>query len=490
MPPHTPPLLATRFVALDDGTSLDLASGGRVWIERRVLDDVARAAWPEMVTRLWRLWHPALAPCVDFGFVSANEWFEAYALKPSEAATDLPSAQAASLPAFLRAHGVVCGLQALEPRRRSRGLMPTLPGDGASDSRGTPGPGLGMRLVHRPLEAHVLTALDDRRSRGPRIWPVDAVAGSGWRTSWRRIAREARLRGYVPVDAAVLESAVRRDDGRHTSWLALLDGFALLVLSERAGWKMAERQGLARLLVRLGGVESTGTVVLDVVRHGRPRPAAHVLEGLPAEELARALWVSPGCCSPQWLRARAIATSAHGLPGAFVTRVATRLGLRGEVPTVHERAPDFVTTDTADPAEEVDSAGILGNVRALVARGRTASAERHVQRAAWACARRNALVGCARLLIEASRLAAARGDLRQSRQRWREAGRLAPAAHATCLIEGAADLAEQWIRQAALVDAEYLLNSAIGASRRARCASTSAADRTAGHVPVLASALV
>ena len=85
MPPHTPPLLATRFVALDDGTSLDLATGGRVWIERRVLDEVARSAWPEVVTRLWRLWHPALAPCVDFGFVNAHEWFEAYALKPSAA---------------------------------------------------------------------------------------------------------------------------------------------------------------------------------------------------------------------------------------------------------------------------------------------------------------------------------------------------------------------------------------------------------------------
>ncbi len=146
MPPHTPPLLATRFVALDDGTSLDLATGGRVWIERRVLDDVARAVWPEMVARLWRLWHPALAPCVDFGFVSANEWFEAYALRPPEAAADPLSAQAASLPAFLRAHGVVCGLQALEPRRRSRGLMPTLPVDGGARStrqRRAPGSGCG-----------------------------------------------------------------------------------------------------------------------------------------------------------------------------------------------------------------------------------------------------------------------------------------------------------------------------------------------------------
>ena len=465
MPPHPPPLLATRFVALDDGTSLDLASGGRVWIERRVLDDVARAVWPEMVSRLWRLWHPALAPCVDFGFVNANEWFEAYALRPSEAADDLLSAQAASLPAFLRAHSVVCGLHALESRRRSRGLMPTPPVDGAADPADKPGPGMGMRLVHRSLEAHVLTALDDRRSRGPRIWNVDAVAGSGWRTSWRRLAREARLRGYVPVQAAVLESTVRREDGHQTSWLALLDGFALLVLHERAVWQTTERQGLARLLVRLGGADSVGTVVLDVVRHGRPRPAAHILDALPTEELARALWVSPGCCSPQWLRARAIAASANGLPGAFVGRVATRLGLRANIPTVHERPPAFATMDAADLVSEVDPAGIMEKARTLVARGRTASAQRHVQRAAWACARRNAHVGCARLLVEAARLAAARGDLRQSRHRWREAGRRAPAAHAIGLIEGAADVAEQWIRQAALVDAEYLLNSALGASR-------------------------
>jgi hypothetical protein len=151
--PHTPALLATRFVALDDGTSLDLATGGRVWIERRVLDEVARAVWPEMVARLWRLWHPALAPCVDFGFVDANQWFEAYALMTPTAVTDPPGAQAASLPAFLRAHRVVCGLKAIEPRRRSRGLIPTLPVVEAPDSRGATSPGMGMRLVPRALEA-------------------------------------------------------------------------------------------------------------------------------------------------------------------------------------------------------------------------------------------------------------------------------------------------------------------------------------------------
>ena len=465
MPPHTPPMLASRFVAIDDGTSLDLATGDRVWIERRVLDDVARAVWPEMVGRLWRLWHPALAPCVDFGFVSATEWFEAYAVRPADAPADPLSAQAGSARSFLHAHDVVCGLKALEPRRRSLGLIPTLPAGDAPESRGTRGPGLGMRVVPRPLEAHVLTALDDRGARGPRIWSVDAEVGSGWRTSWRLIAREARLRGYVPVQAAVLESAVRRGDGRHTSWLALLDGFALLVLHERADWHIPDRQGLARLLVRVGGSESAGTVVLDVVRRGRPRAAAHTLDALAAEQLAGALWVSPGCCSPQWLRARAIAASANGLPGAFVSGVATRLGLRADIPTVHERAPAFAATETADPGTDIDPAGVLERARALVAAGRTALAQWHVQRAAWAFARRNVHPGCARLLVEAARLAASRGDLRLSRHCWREAARLAPAAYATRLIEGAADLAEQWIRQAALVDAEYLLHSALGASR-------------------------
>ncbi len=464
MPAHTPSLMATRFVALDDGTSLDLASGGRVWIERRVLDDVARAVWPEMMARLWRLWHPALAPCVDFGFVSANEWFEAYALRPPAPADPL-SAQAASLPAFLRAHGVVCGLQALEPRRRSRGLMPTLPVDGAPDPRSRPGPGLGMRLVHRPLEAHVLTALDDRRSRGPRVWNVDAVDGSGWRTSWRRLAREARLRGYVPVQAAVLESAVRRDDGHHTSWLALLDGFALLVLHERAGWQLPERQGLARLLVRLGGADSPGTVVLDVVRRGRPRRAAHILDALPAEDLARRFGYRPHAvrrsgCAPARLPHRPTdcpAPLSRASPLGLACAPTSRRCTNG--------APAFATTETASPVAGVDPVGILEKARALAARGRTALAQRHVQRAAWACGRRNAHAACARLLVESSRLAAARGDLRQSRHWWRQAGRLAPAAHVACLVEGAADVAEQWIRQAALVDAEYLLHAALGASR-------------------------
>ena len=140
--PYTPPLLASRFVALDDGMSLDLATGGRVWIERRVLDTIARTLWPPLMSRLWALWHPALAPCVDFGFVNAHEWFEAYAVRPPDAA-DSFSAQARSLPAFLRAHDVVCGLKPLGSGRRSSGLLPTLPSEQTPESTARWVPGLG-----------------------------------------------------------------------------------------------------------------------------------------------------------------------------------------------------------------------------------------------------------------------------------------------------------------------------------------------------------
>ncbi len=282
MPPHTPPLLATRFVALDDGTSLDLATGGRVWIERRVLDDVARAVWPEMVARLWRLWHPALAPCVDFGFVNANEWFEAYALRPPEAVSDpleRPGGQPSGIPA--------------RPSRRLRAggaRAATAIAWADADTAGTrrcpiheagPGPGLGMRLVPRALEGHVL----DGARRPPIARAADLECG---RRGWQRMAHvvaspRSRRRGCgatCPSRPACWNRPCRRDDGRRTSWLALLDGFALLVLHERAGWQMTDRQGLARLLVRLGGADSAGTVVLDVVRQRPAGRAAHTLDAL------------------------------------------------------------------------------------------------------------------------------------------------------------------------------------------------------------------
>ena len=110
MHPHAPPLIAMRFLDLGDGTSLDLATAGRVWIERRALDEVSRLVWPGVIETLARLWHPAVATCVDFGWANAHEWFEAYAVPEREGliAGRAMRALSASASSFVRAHDVPC----------------------------------------------------------------------------------------------------------------------------------------------------------------------------------------------------------------------------------------------------------------------------------------------------------------------------------------------------------------------------------------------
>ncbi len=130
-----------------------------------------------------------------------------------------------------------------------------------------------------------------RAGRGLASGASTPSPAAGWRTEWRVLARAARERGYVPIDARLLESFVTRRDGRRTSWLALLDGCALLVHHERADWRLAERQSLARLVVRLGGLDAPGAIVVDVVRRGRTRRATYSLDPFEPDALASALWL-------------------------------------------------------------------------------------------------------------------------------------------------------------------------------------------------------
>src|SRR5690606_29356964 len=81
MPPPVP-LLALRFAPRVDGTWQDLATGGTALLIRRAATEVAAAAWPEQAARLWHLWHPHLASALDFGWITDDEWFDAYAIVP------------------------------------------------------------------------------------------------------------------------------------------------------------------------------------------------------------------------------------------------------------------------------------------------------------------------------------------------------------------------------------------------------------------------
>ena len=465
MAARVPPLIAMRFVALDEDTAMDLATGHRVVVVRRRLDAMASVSWPAAIARLSRLWHPSLAPLLDFGPLSQHEWFEAYRV---EALSRVGAWAAGSARRFVREHDVA---SALAPLRGASGPLIAVCADEGRGPAGPPDgawPGFGLRLAPRPLIASLAAALDTLRGVGPHLWSIDAPQGSGWSTSWRELARQARQRGFVPVDASVLESAVRTPDGRITSWLALLGATPLLVRFHRRQWTLADRQQLARLLVRLGGMESPATVVLDVVARGRPSPAPHTLGPLGPDALAESLWVPKGACAGQWLRARSLAGACGGWPGSFVARVAARLGCAGDVPTVHERAPAFGAGAAAEdglPLPDIALDRALDRAAALVGAGRLAAAERRVQAAAHASLRRGDQPGAARRLGAAAWVAAVRGALPRSRALWRQATGRVPAGCAAVLLDPAASVAEQWVRQASLVEAERVLQSAVAASR-------------------------
>ncbi len=490
------PLVATRFAPLADGTWRDLATGGVVWLVRRTAADVVRQGWPEQAARVWHLWHPHLAPCVDFGWLGEAEWFDAYAIA-GHTGDDFERASTAvkraGVVAFLRAHRVTCeleypsqllgaampvpcdaangdereggslpgdhdpGIHQCERRRGRRRITPPVRSVGRAQQ--PVAPGLGIRLLPREAERRLLACLEEPLGVGPRLWRIDAPGGSGWRTSWRRLAREARLQGFLPVASPMLDVPISRLDGRVTSWLSLLGAARLLVACETSVWQPLPRQELARLLVRLGGAEGATVIVLDIVRHGRPVGGDVQLAPLESRALVSALWVDPRACA-RWSPAAALRAARAGQPGPFLTAATRMLSARSPLPMVHERAPRFAA-DAPDPqsAPSAPVGAIIERAGIIERRGRGAAAERWLRRAEGQAARRGDTAGAAMLLGELAMLAARRGDIARSRRHWDAALGAALPADVMRVARFGCTLAEQWMRQAAFREAERLLRA-------------------------------
>ncbi|HEY8535765.1 MAG TPA: hypothetical protein VIL25_04930 [Vicinamibacterales bacterium] len=459
------PLLALRFAPRADGTWRDLATGGAALVIRRAGADVAAAGWPEQAARLWQLWHPHLAVALDFGWVTDDEWFDAYALPPTGRGRRRAIDVVAVVEDFLAAQGIDSGIERFPALH---GVAVPVPAAGRRarevdrrlrTSTRSPVPAFGMHLVPRAIESRLLACLEEPLGVGPRVWRVDAPPGCGWRTSWRRIAREARLRGFAPVCAPMLDARGLDRQGRPASWLSLLAGHRLLVLHEAPAWVLSERQALARLLVRLGGVDSPAIVLLDVVRTGRPAPAELVVEPIEAGALAAAVRLPP-VRGLEWIPATAARAPHGGAPGAFVAEVARLAAMPPRPPMVHDARLSYATTSGGNgSATDPGVAQAVGRAQALVARGRAAAAMRVVRRAAGTAGRRGRDAARARLLVEAARLAARRGDLPHSAHCWEAALEAAPEGTVLLLVEPGRLLAGEWMRQAALRDAERLLRA-------------------------------
>jgi DNA-binding NtrC family response regulator len=323
-------LVADRFMRLAPAFALDLATGRRVRLSvRRIEDRAAQARWADDCASALIARQPGEFPLIDFGVYGNDGRFEARACEPWTLAYALRIEPPAVLQDF-------CALL-----------------DEAS--------GAGS---------------------GPATVAVCGPPGAGKSTLIELAAREARTRGFIPVATRLLAAWARAGETEAECWRGLVSGRQLFIVHDEL-----DARGAGGLLVRalvLAGVVSARSHVIVLSGEEQTAAATIGLGRLSMETLVRMVRVdSPG---PRWpSRVARAARQADGLPGLFV-RELDRLarGLRGggcegamSMPTmrVAERAPVYHVEQIRD--SQVDAT--LRRVDELLARGRHAAAERHLR---------------------------------------------------------------------------------------------------------------
>ena len=230
--------------------------------------------------------------------------------------------------------------------------------------RSGPGPGWGRELRWRPELDLVLEALETGASGGPRVLALDCSNGSGAKTAFELLARESRLRGFVPVTTAALSRyAGGAGAGSATALTRLLHDRHLLVFHDgRRGQEpsnmCSRRAALVRLLAVMAKAGRPHLVL--VARSGRCEPCIHL---------------------PSIIEVR----GRRALPAAAWS---------GAASVAAESAEPYVAETVTRPVVLECPHGVglaLGQVQAgrdLIRRGRHASGERLMRRALGALERR------------------------------------------------------------------------------------------------------
>jgi len=482
--------IADRFFVLNDGRTIDLASGREVTLVTSSAGGASeQVRWAERCERFFRLRHRAIANLVDFGVFAEMRRFEAWdcgGLWKGASSRTAFLQRAASL--FLSSSGLSAGLLdsgALHVRDNQPVVLPSAECGYALDAADRRPDAAGVVRAALALE-HCATTIITRRAVAiaseifsqpsgghPRALALWGAPGVGVTTAIQDLSRVARLNGFVPVHL----SAVERLAGARCG---LLERSLCVIAGDHPveGWR-----GMARWLLR-----NPRPHIL--VFAGR-REIAHVdglqLEPLSAEALVNL--VQPRCVDAATRsRIERAAERAHGIPGRFVQLL---WGGHQELPRIlrhhmrtraaeHSEAygdDDVPSEDTASASVPWVATGELVTLRSrldgavgLLERGRLAPGGRALRQAIGSLARRRDWTYAAR-----GQLALAGGLLRRGRPREAQAA-LAGAREwvgrtdrdSPLWVEEAILAGVAWTDLAQLEDAENVLQGAI-ASARAVC---------------------
>lgn len=218
-------LLGDRFLILDDNVSIDLASGQRVTI--RMSEPSARSEqqrWIERCSSLMTCDHPHHAQLVDYGLVGSGQRFEVY--------------------------------------RRSSNL--------------------GIRPASHSAVGQVIDWLETTQTAAGILY----LAGSSQRGTTavvEAVAREARVRGFIPLNVVAL---VSRGDTLEREVRRLVAGRHLLLLDDRTQPRKASGEDLAHMLMTLGTSANRSTLVMVVVAPGQHRAPCVFLDRVSPASLA------------------------------------------------------------------------------------------------------------------------------------------------------------------------------------------------------------
>ena len=374
-------LLADRFV-FDHGSWVDIATGqvASVRIRDAVRDPTG---WAERCASMAVLRHPLINPLIDYGACDASRVFEAYAVNPAASASGPTAARLlAHVAQFLQTQGVP-----VAPDVAAFFMREVREGPPAS---GRP---IGVVLRRRAALDTIQDVLDAQAPAGTIHVDVAGPPGSGLTTLQILAAREARLRGYVPVAAHVLP---------RFPWLLdlLPTRHVCLFVVEPAPEPIRRMVSVA--IARIAAASARHHVLVRWHRTTSSIPLAVLLDSLGAAAMTGMVFVDREL-GPSPAELFEAARKADGRPGAFL-RALRAAGFPPTEPRyslAHESAQPYQIPARPAPAGPgALSSGAAARTAALANADQRAEALAKAGRHAAAC----------RLLTRAARVLEGRGE--------------------------------------------------------------------------------
>ena len=523
-------ILVDRFLRTRNGLVFDLASGREVVFTRSTAGaGREHSAWVDRCAALASIRHPHLVELVDYGLIGVAHRFETLGMPGARRlwpARDA-AAQAAlrSVVSFLHERGMsvgqigwervvdLNGKPALEPNHRTGAPWPDV-GDGSHGSHEDAGesspegltldcgdgtcrtPGVATRQsvegsrASRAIQAshasgairQITEILDAGRPGWWRCLHVRAAPGVGHRSFVAVVAREARLRGFVPVAARVL--------ARWAGLARLLAGVHVLLIDEvperdepHDQTSKHERHDLARFVVALGLANPRPNVVL--VTHHDSSCGSPVVDVTPFGRSAVAPVLSMACSSGTAApagRPWSVGESEHRYDVYDVYDVYDADGRYHEHTDEREPRPNAGTTELAavDGRSDVRARRFASRGLVLARAGRHAGAERLLRQAVSALSRRGQRSEAGRAAFDLGQLLLERGRTRDATTAFESArGLLAPTGQTPGALRAAVFIGLAWTDEGRLVDAEAAL-------RASRIAAEQIGDRAGASLAQLA----